>query len=208
MSFIDWYNQLCLPIRNISTYTIHIVWLYFQIKITKFLLFHCMEHNTWLWFKCHIHKMNRYFKYVNLWYTIRMELFSFQQLFPRSCLWLLDMGIYPIKDPRIWRYDLHCVTKATIDISTFLPSFNCCSLLLVHIYGDHSSHKVVYRNELLCSFLDVFLLYFESNAIQITKRLCYDDYYDADVTNGDRLRCNYCGLLLSRKLWTWMLYYA
>lgn len=131
-----------------------------------------------------------------------MELFSFQPPFARSCFWLLDMGIYLIKNPRIWRYDLHCVTKATIDICTFLPSFNCCSLLLVHICGDYNSHKVVCRNKLLCSFLDIFLLYFESNAIQITKRLGHDDYYDGAGTNGDWLRCNNCGLLLSRKLWT------
>lgn len=35
-----------------------------------------------------------------------MELFSFQPPFARSCFWLLDMCICPIKDPRIWRYDL------------------------------------------------------------------------------------------------------
>ena len=46
----------------------------------------------------------------------------------------------------------------------------------------------------------LFILCDKSNAIQITKRLCHDDYYDAAAANGDC--CNYCGLLLSRKLWT------
>lgn len=137
-----------------------------------------------------------------------MVLYSFQPSYSRSSFRFLVVDLCPIEASRIWRHSLHCVTKATVDFSTLVPSCNSPSLYLVLLCRGHRKWQVVWLGKLFRSCLDVLLLCSESNAVQYTKMGRHVCYYATAITNGCGLHFNCISLLLCTQCPSWMSRYA
>ena len=70
---------------------------------------------------------------------------------------------------------------------------------MVMLHGDYSIRQVERHDKLLHSLMDVFLLFFESNAIHCTEMDLSIDYYTTDNTNDLRLLHSYDSLQLRKK---------
>ena len=106
------------------------------------------------------------------------------------------MDIYHDEINRIWRHCFHHVTNATIDIFTLVSSHNSFSLYMTLICGNHWVWQLVQLNKRLYTSLHVFLLCFESNAIQSTRMDLHDADYAVDSINVLGYNYNHFSILL------------
>lgn len=88
----------------------------------------------------------------------------------------LDMDVCIIKTSRIRRHSIHHTTETTSDIPPLVSSRDSAPIYLVFILGVHSFSTMVHRYELLCPFLDVFILCTQINGLLNSKVICYDHY--------------------------------
>lgn len=105
------------------------------------------------------------------------------------CVRFLDLDVYIIKTSRIRGHCIHRTTEAASDIPPLVSSCDSTPIYLVLILGVHSFSTMVHRYELLCPFLDVFILCSQISRIPNSKIICYG-HYTVSVGSDDNWMCD------------------
>lgn len=139
-----WHNNVRSPICSV---------------IFKLILYNLLNHIIiifWILFSIIYMSYSNNIIIVIIKENIIVLIISFLQLYWTGCgMWFLVMDVCSIQTSGIWRHNVYNITKAKINFSTLVPSYNSSSLLLVLIFRTCCICEMVYGVKLFCAFHNV-----------------------------------------------------